>query len=145
MESTFVRELEIVYKSRRKIQKNNIVDNPTLVAKFVTKLLGKKIQENFAVLLLSPGMEVTGWITAAIGTIQYCMVHPREIFRAAIIANASSIIVAHNHPSGATYPSKEDIEATKKLVEAGKLIGIQVLDHVIVGNVATSLREAGYF
>ncbi|KIU10062.1 DNA repair protein RadC [Bacillus subtilis] len=65
--------------------------------------------------------------------------------KSAILSNAASIIVGHNHPSGLTEPSKEDIEVTKRLVEAGKLMGIELLDHIIVGdNRYTSLKEKGY-
>jgi DNA repair protein RadC len=65
--------------------------------------------------------------------------------KSAILSNAASIIVGHNHPSGKTEPSREDIEVTKRLVEAGKIIGIEVLDHIIVGDETfTSLKEKGY-
>ena len=67
------------------------------------------------------------------GTLTASLVHPREVFKAAILANAAAIIVAHNHPSGDVTPSSEDDKVTKRLREAGKVMGIRVLDHVIVG------------
>ncbi|PAQ15182.1 DNA repair protein RadC [Bacillaceae bacterium SAOS 7] len=74
------------------------------------------------------------------------LVHPREMFKSAILNNAASVIVAHQHPSGDITPSMEDINVTKRLVEAGKLLGIEVLDHLVVNsdNSFTSLKERGY-
>jgi DNA repair protein RadC len=79
----------------------------------------------------------------SIGTLNSSLVHPREVFRNAIISNVDSIILAHNHPSGDATPSEEDNEITKQLVKAGDILGIRVLDHVIVGtkNEHTSMRE----
>lgn len=71
--------------------------------------------------------------TVSIGTLNSTVVHPREIFKAAILSNAASIILAHNHPSGDPTPSKEDIGITKRLVDAGELLGITVMDHIIIG------------
>lgn len=73
------------------------------------------------------------------------IVHPREVFRFALIESANHIIVAHNHPSGDPTPSREDIEITKKLVETGRIMGITLLDHVIIGDCRHfSMKEAGY-
>jgi DNA repair protein RadC len=74
------------------------------------------------------------------------LVHPREVFKAALLANSTAIIVAHNHPSGSETPSLEDLETTKTLIAAGELLGVKVLDHVIVISTGlTSLREShGY-
>ena len=73
------------------------------------------------------------------------MVHPREVFKTAILSNSAAIILAHNHPSGKPEPSKDDIDVTKRLVRAGEIIGIDVLDHVIIGGNDNyqSLRELG--
>ncbi|MFB8590156.1 JAB domain-containing protein [Enterococcus casseliflavus] len=74
------------------------------------------------------------------------LVHPREVFKSAILNNAASVIVAHQHPSGDITPSMEDINVTKRLVEAGRLLGIEVLDHLVVNsdNSFTSLKERDY-
>jgi DNA repair protein RadC len=81
----------------------------------------------------------------SIGTISEAIVHPREVFKEAIRESGSSIIVAHNHPSGEVNPSKEDISTTKRLSEAGRLIGIPLLDHVIVCDSSYySMKENGY-
>lgn len=79
------------------------------------------------------------------GTLNACVFHPREIFRHAIDCNANSIVLAHNHPSGDPQPSREDIMATKQLIEAGNTIGIKVLDHIIIGDgIFVSLKEDGH-
>ena len=84
-------------------------------------------------------------IFANVGSLNASVVHPRETFKAAILNNAASIIVAHQHPSGDSSPSQEDIHVTKRLKDAGQIIGIEVLDHLIVGrNQFTSLKEKGY-
>ena len=80
----------------------------------------------------------------SVGSLNSSIVHPREVFKLAILQNARSIIVAHNHPSGDTNPSKEDIESTKRLVEAGKILGIDVLDPLVIGDDYTSLATEGY-
>jgi len=69
----------------------------------------------------------------SVGTLNSSVIHPREIFKAAILTNAASIILSHNHPSGDPTPSKEDLDVTGRLVEAGKIIGIDIMDHIIIG------------
>ena len=102
-------------------------------------------QEHFVALFLNTKNVVIGKKTVFVGSLNASIVHPRELFHEAIQRTAASIIVGHNHPSGNSQPSREDIDVTKRLVEAGKLIGIEVLDHVIVGfNQYTSLKEKGY-
>jgi DNA repair protein RadC len=91
-------------------------------------------RENFVVLLLDTKNKVVGINTVSIGTLNSAVVHPREVFKPAILANAASIILAHNHPSGDPAPSKEDVAVSKKLMEAGRLLEIEVLDHIIVGD-----------
>jgi DNA repair protein RadC len=82
--------------------------------------------------------------TISIGSLSASIVHPRELFKAAIKRSSASIIVAHNHPSGNPIPSSEDIQITKRLVESGNIIGIDVLDHIIIGgNQFYSLKEQG--
>ncbi|SPU37942.1 DNA repair protein RadC [Lysinibacillus capsici] len=84
--------------------------------------------------------------TIFIGSLNASIVHPREIFREAVKRSAASIICAHNHPSGVPTPSTEDIEVTKRIVEAGYIIGIELIDHVIIGDHQyISLKEKGYF
>lgn len=91
-------------------------------------------REEFLVLLLDIKNYMIGFNVVSVGTLNYVIVHPREVFKPAIISNAASIILAHNHPSGNPEPSDEDIRITKKLKDAGELLGIDVLDHVIIGD-----------
>ena len=78
------------------------------------------------------------------GNVNSSIVGIREMFQKALLANAVSIIVMHNHPSGDCSPSREDIEVTKRMVEAGKILGIEVLDHIIIADKYCSLKEKGY-
>ena len=100
--------------------------------------------EHFVVLLLSTKNHILAISPVSVGTLNASVVHPREVFQRAILANAASIILAHNHPSGDPTPSPEDIELTRRMVEAGKLLDIGVLDHVVVGEDSfASLKERG--
>ncbi|MBI5385965.1 MAG: hypothetical protein HZA90_14905 [Verrucomicrobia bacterium] len=102
--------------------------------------------ENFAVLFLNTRRRVRGFQIVSQGTADTLLVHPREVFRVAILANAAAVVFLHNHPSGEATPSEADIKVTRDLIRAGQLLQIQVLDHVIVGHrERTSLRELGYF
>jgi DNA repair protein RadC len=91
-------------------------------------------REHFIVLMLDRKNRVIGINTVSVGSLTSSIVHPRELFKSAILANAAAVILGHNHCSGDPQPSKEDEELTARLVDAGELLGIQVLDHVIVGN-----------
>ena len=93
---------------------------------------GKKKQEHFIVICLNGAHQVIKVKVITIGVLNRCLVHPREVFRPAIINNSSAIIIAHNHPSGNTEPSKDDDQITKMLKEAGTILGIEVLDHLII-------------
>ena len=102
--------------------------------------------ECFAVLMLNTRRRVKGHQLITIGTMDTLLVHPREVFRGAVIAGASAIVMMHNHPSGEATPSEADIKVTRDLIRAGQLIKIEVIDHVIIGNPKySSLRELGYF
>jgi len=102
--------------------------------------------ECLAVLLLNTRRRVKGHQIVSTGTQDTILVHPREVFRLAIITAASALIVMHNHPSGESTPSDADVKVTRDLIRAGQLLKIEVLDHVIVGNGNfSSLRALGYF
>ncbi len=110
------------------------------------KDLRDKDREHFVCLHLDSRNRVTSMETVAVGTLNASLVHPREVFKAAILANAASVIVAHNHPSADVTPSSEDIALTKRLMEAGEILGIEVLDHIVVGGERfTSCKEANLF
>lgn len=113
-------------------------------AVLMPRFLQDRDRETFAVLLLSTRNRVLGLHPAHEGTLDGAAVHPREVFKAAILRNAAAIIVGHNHPSGDPEPSEEDTRITAKLVEAGEILGIEVLDHLIIGEGRlVSLRERG--
>lgn len=104
------------------------------VSAFLMPLLRYEPTEKFIVLALNSKNELVSKAIISSGSICGAIVHPREVFRAAIASNAAAVIVAHNHPSGNPYPSKEDEIITKVLVESGEIIKIPVLDHIIIGN-----------
>lgn len=111
----------------------------------VLKDLQFKEQEEFVVMFLDTKSQIIKRQTIFVGSLNSSIVHPREVFREAVRLSSSSMIVSHNHPSGDPTPSQEDLHVTRRLVEAGKLMGIQVLDHIIIGqNKYTSLKEKGY-
>ena len=102
--------------------------------------------ECLAVLLLNTRRRIKGHHLVSIGTLDTILVHPREVFRVAIVTAASAVIVMHNHPSGESTPSEADIKVTRDLIRAGQLLKLEVLDHVIVGHGNfSSLRTLGFF
>jgi DNA repair protein RadC len=118
------------------------IEHPVHAYNLVKEQLQVEKRELFVIILLDNRGSLIGQHTVAIGTLTFAPVHPREVFYPAIRHKAASIILAHNHPSGDLTPSKQDIELTKQLVEAGKLVGIPVNDHVIVSNQGyLSLRQ----
>ena len=120
-----------------------VVSSPDAVCKVLRGSV-ERDRESFFVLHLDAKNKVLNIEEAHRGTLSGVEVHPREVFKAAILSNASAVIIAHNHPSGDPTPSSEDVALTKKIVEAGKILGIPVHDHVIVGEIeCLSLRERG--
>ena len=99
-------------------------------------------REMFTVLLLNARHELLKRVTVSVGSLNASVVHPREVFRAAVIEAAAAIVLVHNHPSGDPEPSEDDLTITRRLCQAGEILGIQVLDHVIIGAKGTvSLRN----
>ena len=108
--------------------------------------MGRLDREQIRVVMLDTRNGVIAVETVAIGTINSCIGHPREIFKNAIVRSAASIIIVHNHPSGDPEPSREDKEITDRLKETGKVLGIDVLDHIVIGDgTHYSFREHGLF
>ena len=121
------------------------IRSPEDAAAYLMTDMSSLSQENFVVLFLNVKNEVLHKQTIFIGSLNSSIVHPRDIFREAVKRSAASIICAHNHPSGNPSPSPEDIEVTKRLLEAGSIMGIELLDHVIIGDHKfISLKEKGY-
>lgn len=99
-------------------------------------------KEHFVVLYLNARNQLIHKETVSVGTLNASLIHPREVFKSAIDQLAASVILAHNHPSGSAEPSEDDLEVTKRLKEAGNILGVEVLDHVIITkNAYTSLKE----
>ncbi|MGM8364715.1 RadC family protein [Virgibacillus sp. W0181] len=122
-----------------------IIRSPEDGADYVMEEMRNLNQEHFVVLFLNTKNQIMHRQTIFIGSLNASIVHPREIFREAVKRSAASIICAHNHPSGDPAPSQEDIHVTKRLVQAGKMMGIELLDHLIIGNNKfVSLKEKGY-
>lgn len=99
--------------------------------------------EEFRVACLSTRNEIIGSHLVSKGTIDSSLVHPRDVFKCAILSNAKAIILLHNHPSGDSTPSPDDSYVTKKLQKAGEIMGIEVLDHIIIGDVPYSYKDEG--
>ena len=114
------------------------VRSPADVEEVVRSFVGNPDRELFLALNLSSANNINSIHVVSIGSLNQSIVHPRECFKAALLSNAESIVLAHNHPSGEVIPSEEDKQITVKLKECGQLLNIQVLDHVIVG-------EKGHF
>jgi DNA repair protein RadC len=101
-------------------------------------------QERFCIMTLDSQNNPSAWLPVTVGTLNASLVHPREVFRLAIMAGAKSIILCHNHPSGDLTPSAEDRDVTNRLVEAGQLLGVPVLDHIVVGRDPVTLKPGAW-
>jgi DNA repair protein RadC len=122
-----------------------VIRSPEDGAKYMMNDMRFLSQEHFVCLYLNTKNQVIHKQTIFIGSLNASIVHPREVFKEGLKRSAASIIALHNHPSGDPTPSREDIEVTKRLVECGKIIGIELLDHLIIGeNKFVSLKEKGY-
>jgi DNA repair protein RadC len=129
-----------------------IAETPTKIANFWWSQIRDTLdteKENFVVLLMNTRMRIIGHTTISVGILDQVMIHPREVFRPAVIGAAHSVILIHNHPSGDPIPSDADIRMTRTLVNAGDILGISVNDHVIMGRKTEShkgfcsMREIG--
>ena len=120
------------------------VYGPECAARVLMGLIGDEDREHFVVLHLNGSHHIVAAETVSIGTLNQALVHPREVFKAAILSNSQSIICGHNHPSGEVTPSDEDRVVARKLMAAGELLAIPVLDFVVVSNTSFhSFKEAG--
>jgi DNA repair protein RadC len=129
-----------------------LLDTPERIADLLREESRPQEVEQFRVVMLNTRRRLIGLETISQGTLDTILVHPREVFKKAIAANASAVVLVHNHPSGDPTPSEADIKVTRDLIRAGQLLKIEVLDHVIIGRRTTerqkdyaSLRELGYW
>ncbi|MGM0867460.1 MAG: JAB domain-containing protein [Bacillota bacterium] len=122
------------------------ITSPMDAQELAASYIADEDREVFLVMMLNTKNEVVGLHRAHVGSLNASIVHPRDVMKSAILNNAASIIVSHQHPSGDPTPSREDIDVTKRLAEAGKILGIDVLDHVIVTHTGNhiSLKEKGF-
>ena len=131
----FIRELSVQYR-RRSLQGDTSVTtsvkSPPETAALFSRLIGGEAIEVCGVLCLSTKWDILAYHELSRGTLDATMVFPRDVFRVGLLANARAIVVGHNHPSGDTTPSREDIAITRRLQQAAEVIGIQLVDHLIV-------------
>jgi len=120
-----------------------VISSPADVDGLLRGRIANLDRENFVAVLLNTKNEVLEAPTISVGTLSSSLVHPREVFKPAIRASAAGVVLAHNHPSGRYEPSREDREVTRRLTEAGEILGIEVLDHVILGDGYFSMKEHG--
>lgn len=125
---------------------DKVMNSPEKIAKLAKYFLRmhEETEEYMYMVCLNTKLEMTSVFEISHGNVNSSIVGTREVFQKALLANAVCIAMIHNHPSGDCTPSREDIEVTKRLLEAGKILGIQVLDHIIIGREYTSLKEKGY-
>lgn len=137
-------KVQVVREKIMYYEGSKCIRSPKDAADILREYIGNEDREHFVIMMLSTKNTINAIHTTSIGSLSSAIVHPREVFKAAVLANASSIVLGHNHPSGDPTPSPEDIEATKRLSNAGDLMGIDVLDHVIIGDGRFySLKERG--
>ena len=125
-----VRELT---KRRSRGKQPVVIRGPEDVARLLPRMKHFE-REHFVVALLNARHEVISVETISVGSLNASIVHPREVFKPAVLESAASVVLVHNHPSGDPEPSEEDLSITKRLVEVGELLGIGVLDHIIVAS-----------
>jgi DNA repair protein RadC len=148
-DTTRLRELRVRYSLRkdeegRPMTMGRILNSPSDAASVLIELLENEPAEVFAILCVTTKHRVIGYHEVSRGTLDSTTAHPREVFKTAVMVNAASILLAHNHPSGDPTPSSDDVQLTRRLIDAGEILGIQVLDHIIVGDGRyVSLRELG--
>lgn len=133
-----VKEKSIKYEKRK-------ITSPSDAEILCRNFLEDSDREKLIAISLDTKNQPTNINVVSIGSLNSSIVHPREVFKLAILSNANSIIISHNHPSGDPTPSREDINITKRLKECGELIGINLIDHIIIGDEGsfTSLKEKG--
>ena len=148
-ETMTLRELTVRYSVKKDCDGRSVVVGrmlikPTETATTLMTLLQDEPSEVFAILCLTTKLRVIASHEVSRGTLDSALVHQREVFRAALLSNAACLVACHNHPSGDPTPSADDVAVTRRLVAAGEVLGIPVLDHIIIGDARYfSFKEAG--
>ena len=129
-----VKESSFLYQTRQILSPNDAYE-------MIKEQLEGLDREQFIIACLNTKNEPTNITVVSVGTLNKAIIHPREVFKTAILSNAASIMAFHNHPSGETTPSQQDIQLTNRLYEAGELLSIKLLDHLIIGDRVPILRS----
>ncbi|MBN1207468.1 MAG: DNA repair protein RadC [Myxococcaceae bacterium] len=138
--------LELGRRAQRTTERRPRLRNPREIHAYLLPILSALRREVFHVLCFNPRNVLLADVRVAEGTMNTCPVDPREVYAAALTTRATAIVLAHNHPSGDPEPSGQDVSLTFQLIEAGRLLGIKVLDHLVLGDGAyVSLMERGFF
>lgn len=145
----YVREVHVGYRLRKirgAPSPPDALTTPAAAARMFTSVIGRELVEVCGLICLNAAFDVIAYHELSRGTLSQTLVCPVDVFRTALLAQAVAIVVGHNHPSGHPTPSPEDFALTKRLAEAGQLLGIQVADHVIVTaeHRYFSFKEAGH-
>ena len=136
MVNIFRYNLKLVKEKGSRYDLEKIIKSPENAKDIFNQVLNMNSQaeEILAIITLDIKNQITGVFEVSRGNVSFSIVAPREVFKRAILANSAALIMGHNHPSGICSPSKDDINITEKIMSAGKILGIEVLDHVIVGS-----------
>lgn len=132
-----VKELAIIYRTRLDLPAFDAYQSlatPRQAASFLIPILGQEATEVFGIVCLSTKHHFIAWHEVSRGSLDTTVVHPRDVFKAALLVNAACILGTHNHPSGDPIPSPDDLELTRRLAAAGELMGIPLIDHLIIGD-----------
>ena len=143
----FVRRIELIYQDSNDVHERpcDRVLTAADAAAALTPFLRTQLIEVLGVLCLSTRRDVIGYHEVSRGTLDGTIVHPREVFKPAILANAAAVIVGHNHPSGDPAPSHDDHQITRRLMYASRVLGIEMLDHIVIGAASFfSFSESGH-
>lgn len=147
MTNVNVYDIRLVKEKGGRYNVEKYINKPEDVQQYAINVLelDERTEEVMGMLIVNAKNRVLGVFIVSIGSLSSSIVHPREVFKRAIIKNASGIVLFHNHPSGNPEPSRDDIEITKRIVDGGKILGISVFDHIIIGenNKYVSLKEKG--
>ncbi len=141
-----VPRVRVVVEASAKVGEGDYLDCPASIndLPLVREDVVSSDRERFACFHLDAKGRLVSWEVVSVGSLMAAIVHPREIFKAAILANAASVVLCHNHPSGDPTPSPADLQLTRRLAKAGDLLGIEVLDHVVVtATDFVSMRDRG--
>lgn len=141
-QDVFIREVRVNYYPTE--EKLFDIRSPDDAARFVRRILTDNSREHFVALYLNGSHSVASYSIISIGTANQSLVSPVEVFQRAVLCGATAMVIAHNHPSGSLLPSEEDKHVTAKIKDAGQLLGIKILDHIIVTDTGMhSMKESG--